>query len=479
MPETEIEVQRHGLIYLLSSASVTFIGFLATIFYAHWVGAEVLGVYFLFISYYTILDLFTNLGINYAATQRICSGVDQDEFFTATLTIRLLLYAAVCVIIILLRGYFADLNSSGLLFVLLAVLGVSTISSCINGAISARNRLGLTATVSILNNLTRITLQVIAVFLGYEVYGLIGGFVAGVLVELLIQLKFVDYHLKRFRWDHVQSLFMFSSWAVLLTAGTALFDNIPLIIIAYFLPVAEVGIFGVCWTFSFFALFISTALTNTLFVKVSRWNAEEDRNAIIQALSRATTYSLIFALPILAGGILLGYPLLYYLYGASFASGATALIIIIAMRAVQSVQNLYTYFLMATNHVKDAVVGTIIGMPLDIILCFLLIPVIGIPGAAAAALANTVIGFFAGRRYLGRVIPLNHDAKSLRDIAVATVIMTVALLLVSQVFASQSLFATMFMVVLGAAIYFAVLFRLNAPLREDALRTLKITWIPR
>jgi len=390
-----------------------------------------------------------------------------------------LLFAAVCIVVFLFRARFADLNSSGLLFILLLALGLSTFSSCINGAISASNRLGLTATVSILNNLTRITLQVIAVFLGYQVYGLIGGFIAGVIVEILIQLRFIDYHLKKFRWEHVKSIFSFSTWAILITAATACFDNLPLIIIAYFLPVSEVGIFGVCWTFSFFALFISTALTNTLFVKVSRWNAQEDRNAIILALSRATTYSLIFAFPILAGGILLGYPLLYYLYGASFATGATALVIIIAMRGIQSVQNLYTYFLMGTDNVRQAMIAVTLGIPVNVALCFLLIPHIGIAGAAVAAVVNAAIAFFIGRRFLSTIIPLIADLRSLRDILLATMVMTVSVLLLLQVPVAPSVYRTVALVLAGGAVYFTVLLKLNESLREDAMRTLKISWIPR
>lgn len=479
MSEKELEVQRHGIMYLISSAGITLIGFLATIFYAHWVGAEVLGLYFLFLSYFAILGLFSDLGIGYAATQRISSGIDKDEFYTANLTLRFFLYFIVCTVIIVFRDRFADLNSSGLLFVLLAVFGISTFSSCINGAISASNRLGLTATVSFLNNLTRICIQVVAVFCGYQVYGLIGGFIIGVVVELLIQLKFIDYHLKKFSWSHVKSLFSFSSWAVLMSAGNAFFDNIPLIIIAYFLPVSEVGIFGVCWTFSVFALFISTALVNTLYVKVSRWNAQNDQNAIVLSLSRATTYSLVFVLPILTGGILLGNNLLYYLYGASFATGTTALIIIIVMRGIQSVLNLYTNFLMATDHVKEAVIGISIGIPANIILCILLIPHFGIAGAAVAALVNTTITLFIARRYLACIIPITLDLAALRHIVIATVIMTLSLLILLWLPIDQSSIQTFGMVITGAAIYFLVLLKLNKQIRDDAFRTLKITWIPK
>jgi len=479
MSEKELEVQRHGIMYLVSTTGITIVGFLATMFYAHWIGAEILGVYFLFLSYFAILSLFTDLGIGYAATQRICSGEDQSEFFTANLTLRLFFYAIVCTVMIIFQGHFADLNNSGLLLILLAIVGISTFSSSISVAIGASNRLGLAASVSLLNNVTRIVVQVIGVFLGFQVYGLIGGLVVGLFIELIIDLKFIDYQIRKFHFSHVKSLLSFSSWAVLISAGTILFDNIPLILIAYFLSVSDVGIFGVCWTFSFFALFISTALVNTLYVKVSRWHAQKDERAIAIALSRATTYSLIFALPILTGGILLGHNLLYYLYGASFATGATALIIIIAMRVIQSILNLYTNFLMATDHAQHAVMGILAGVSANIVLCILLLPHIGIAGAAIGGLINVIISFVIARSYLGRVIPLCLEKRSIQHIILATVVMTLALLVLGLLPLNQSSIQTIIMVIIGAAIYFAVLLKLNHQFRDDAFRTFKITWVPK
>ncbi|GAB6285723.1 MAG: lipopolysaccharide biosynthesis protein [Methanoregula sp.] len=479
MSEIQSEVQRHGTMYLVSSMGITVIGFFATIFYAHWIGPTILGEYFLFLSYFSILGLITDFGIVYAGTQRICEGKDPNDFFTASLVLRLGIFALLTLGLFLFQARFVDLTQTGLFWVLIAVVGLTTLQTSIGMAIGASNRLGLAASTTLINNVMRIVVQVIAVFLGFQVYGLVGGLIVGILLELLIQFKYIDYHLKKFHFSHVKSLLSFSSWAVLISAGTILFDNIPLILIAYFLSVSDVGIFGVCWTFSFFALFISTALVNTLYVKVSRWNAQKDERAIAIALSRATTYSLIFALPILTGGILLGHNLLYYLYGASFATGATALIIIIAMRVIQSILNLYTNFLMATDHARHAVMGILAGVSANIVLCILLLPHIGIAGAAIGGLVNVIISFVIARSYLGRVIPLCLEKRSIQHIILATIVMTLALLVLGLLPLNQSSIQTIIMVIIGAAIYFAVLLKLNQQIRDDAFRTFKITWVPK
>ena len=291
MPELELEVQRHSTMYLVSSTGITLVGFLATIFYAHWVGADILGQYFLFLSYFAIAGLFTDLGIGYAAIYRICEGKDQDAYYTTCLVFRLLLWLIVAVVLLVFSNHLGTLDQAGLLWVLIAVLGISTLASCLGTAIGASNRLGLAASVSLIQNISQIVIQVIAVFLGFQGVRPDWRPCRGVVTEIVIFVKYVDYHLTQFHWSHVKRIFSFSSWAFLSTTCTTLFDNANLLIIAYFLTISDVGIFGICWTFSVFALFISTALCNTLFVKVSRWKAAGDVNAITIALSRATSYA--------------------------------------------------------------------------------------------------------------------------------------------------------------------------------------------
>jgi O-antigen/teichoic acid export membrane protein len=477
MSDIQHEVQRHGIMYFVSSIGITLIGFLATIFYAHWVGAETLGSYFVFLSLFTLLCVIIDFGISYGGTQRICEGKDPDAFFTASLAIRSGIYLLVVIALILFQDNFVDIKKAGLFWLLIFALYISMLQTSIGISISASNRLGLAATATLINNLFRIVVQVITIFLGFQVYGLVGGLIAGILIELLIELKFMDYHLKKFSLSHIKSLFSFSSWAFIINTGTTLFDNANILIIAYFLPVSDVGIFGVCWTFSVFALFVSTSLCNTLYVKVSRWNTAGKLDIISASLSRATTYSLVFAVPMLAGGLILGEQLLFFIYGASFASGATALVIIIAARVIQSIYQLYSNYLMAINHVQTAFYGLGVGITVNIILSLILVPILGLPGAAIASLMNVIISIIIGQHFLKRITPIIIEKQSIIHIIISTIIMTITLLLLKFIPLQTSVTVILIMVILGSAIYFFTLLTLNKQLKEDAFTTLNIQWI--
>jgi O-antigen/teichoic acid export membrane protein len=477
MEDVGTEVQRHGTMYLFSSVAVTFLGFLATMFYAHWAGAEVLGAYILFLSYMGILTVFSDSGIGSAGIKRISEGKDPDAFFSASLVLRLLIYGVIVIFFLVLRERFADLNNTGLLPVLLLVVLVAIINSQVSMAIGGRNRLGLAATGSFANSLVRISTQVIGVFLGYAIWGLVGGIVAGLILEILIESRYVDLALTRFTWDHIRSIFSYSVWAFLIASGNMVFEYVANIVIAYYLTIEAVGVYGVCWTFSSAAIFVTAALSNTLFVKVSRWMGSGDTTIVSDTLARACSYSLIFSLPIFVGGILLGDKLLYYLYSATFATGAIPLGILIGMRVVQSVQQLLFIYLMAMDRARQAFVVMAGASVANLVLDLILIPTYGLAGAAAAALVTVAMSGAFAYIQVTRVIPVRVEHDTLSHVALALVAMTIVVFGLTRIPFPMTAAVPLGIVGAGALVYFGVLLKLDAKLREEALRTLKIRWI--
>ena len=81
-------IQRQSIISLIWQIALTFIGFLSTIYFARTVGASVLGGYFLFLAYLSIIGLIANGGFGEAAIKRISEGEEQDAYFSAFIVLR-------------------------------------------------------------------------------------------------------------------------------------------------------------------------------------------------------------------------------------------------------------------------------------------------------------------------------------------------------------------------------------------------------
>ncbi len=160
------------------------------------------------------------------------------------------------------------------------------------------------------------------------------------------------------------------------------------------------------------------------------------------------------------------------------AAGAATLVVIIAARIFQSVYQLYSNYLMATDHARMAFYGLGTGIVVNLVLSVILVPRLGITGAAVASLANVLICVTMGRFFLGKVIPVVLERKPVLHILAATGVMTLSLLVLGLVVVADSAVTTGLLVLTGAAIYLGVLLLLDKPIRDDALRTLKIQWIP-
>jgi O-antigen/teichoic acid export membrane protein len=236
-------IQRQSIISFIWKIALTFIGFLSTMYFAHTVGAGVLGAYFLFMAYFGIISLVSDGGFGGAAIKRISEGEEQDAYFSAFVVLRSFFVTVVIAALLAFSEYFVDLKNAGLFNWLLVALIGSLIYGAVNNAIAGRGKIGIQATCSFINENTRILVQVIAVFLGYGVAGLAGGFVTGMIVASMIELRFFDLRLVHFGWRHVKSLSVFSFWLFLTASGVTVYSYADTVMIGYYMSNPDVGVY--------------------------------------------------------------------------------------------------------------------------------------------------------------------------------------------------------------------------------------------
>ena len=451
---------------LVWQIAFTFIGFLSTMYFARAVGASVLGAYFLFIAYLGIIGLMADGGIGGAAVKRISEGEEPDAYFSAFVVLRSVFVTVVVVALIAFRSYFVDLNSAGTFNWLLVALVVSLLWGVVSSGIGGRGKMGISATAIFINNVSRIIIQVIAVFLGYGVAGLVGGFVVGILVGAIVQLRFFDLHFVRFGWRHLKSLSSFSFWSFLVSGGILVYMNSDSVMIGYFLNNADVGVYRVIFQFTALAAFTTLALRLTLWPRISRWDKIGETGLIEESLSRAFTYSLILALPLFVGGALLGDRLLYFFYGADFVS-YTTLMILFTVQIVNIFQYFFTTYLSAMNQLKELFKITVVAVAANIALNAALIPVIGISGAAVATLVTMSLNAVLARRVLARMVTLRVERSSLLNIFKASVAMGVVVGVYRLVVPLTSVWLTLVPVVLGGVVYGVLVLKFDRKIYEE------------
>ncbi len=131
-----------------------------------------------------------------------------------------------------------------------------------------------------------------------------------------------------------------------------LYSQADTIIIGHLLDMSNVGIYRIILQFTLVATFSTNALRDTLWPRISRWGKTNEIELVEESLSRAISYSLILAIPVFVGGILMSDRLLPLFYGADFARGYQILIILLAVQVVNVFQFLFTMYLDALDNPK-------------------------------------------------------------------------------------------------------------------------------
>jgi len=436
-------------------------------YFAHTVGASVLGGYFLFLAYLRIIGLATDGGFGGAAVKRISEGEEKDAYFSAFVVLRSLFVTVVVVALISFRSYFVDLNDAGTFIWLLLALIVSLLHGAVSAGMKGCSKVGIFATGNFIDNISRIIVQVVAIFLGFGVAGLAGGFVIGMVVGSIVQMPFFDLRFVRFEWGHIKSLSTFSFWVFLVSSGMIVFSTTDTIMIGYYLDNADVGVYRVVLQFTSLAALAATTLRSTLWPRVSHWGKIGETELIEESLSRAFTYSLILAIPMFAGGVLLGDKLLYYFYGAEFGRGYVAMVVLFIVQIVNIFQYFFASYLSALDHVKDMFKITVVAVVANIALNATLIPIIGITGAAVATLVTGVFNAVLALWVLSKLITIRVEYSSLMNVLKASVAMSLVVGSFRLIMPLYNVWIVLFYVAFGVIVYGVLILKFDRKIRRE------------
>jgi len=455
------------VITLGSTIGLTIIGFFSTIYFAHVLGPSALGAYFLFLAYLGIFNLIGDGGFGGAAVKRISEGKEPNEYLSAFVFIRIMLLAVSVTLLLFAEPYLKDVASSGVFFWLLLSLIVSVFSGVAGIGVYGAGKVGVSQISSFVDVLFRTLFQIIAVFLGFGVAGLAGGFIAGLIAGGLMNFRYLDFKLVRFGFSHLKNLTGFSFWIFLTASGSLVFSYADTILIGFFMSNADVGIYRTAFQLTSIATFTTMAFHTVLYPKISKWGVQGHLAEIENSLARAFTYSLLLAVPTCIGGWILGSILLYYLYGDSFVEGAPALFFLLLVQIVNVFMYLGTMSLSALNRPKDAFWITAIASIVNILLDLALIPILGITGAAVATLIAMSINALGALILLSRIISVKFEYKAIKNILFAAGLMGIFLMFMRLLLPLTHIITVLALVIIGALIYILVLFKLDRKIHEE------------
>ena len=472
-------IQRQSTLSLFFTILITITGFFSTMLFSHILGKDLMGVYYLFLAYFGIFNMIGDGGFGSAAVKRISEGNEQNAYLTAYACLRGMLIIVSTLVLLTLSPFFVDLQDYHLVPLLLLALASAGIFHTITMGVYGLGHVGIYNTGLGISELARILIQIGTVLLGYSVYGLIGGYIAGIIISGILCIKYFTFKPAKFGIRHIKSLFAYGFWIFLISTGSVAFSYADTIFIGYFMTNGDVGVYRTAFQFTTAAAFITSAIAPTLTPKISRWSKDNEWDKIAHPVSRGITFGLILAVPILFGGVFLADKLLYFFYGADFAAGAVACCILFAVQVVAVFTTFLGTALSASDHARQSFYATATAAVINIILNCLLIPLIGINGAAVATLISYSINAVLIAHFLKRYITIKIERKPIFHIILAAAVMGLFVFIYKQFVPLDNVILTLIPVVIGAVIYFLLLFKIDRGIRDEIagmVATLGLPW---
>ncbi len=472
------DIQRQSMLSIIFFVLITITGFFSTILFSHMLGKDIMGAYYLFITYYGIFNLFGDAGFGSAAVKRISEGKNQDEYFSAYAVLRCSLLVVSTLLLLTLAPYFIDSSNNGLIIWVVIALVAVTFSGMISAGIMGLGHMGVYNVAFGVSEVTRILFQIIAVLLGFSLAGLCGGFIVGIII--IGAISFTHFTLKPsvFSVKILKNMFSYSFWIFLIASGSLVFTYADTLFISYYLSTGDVGIYRVALQFTGVSTAVTAAIVGTLTPKISYWSSNDLMEKIHPVISRGITWSLIISIPVALGAVILSKKLMYFFYGADFAAGSVVCSILFILQIVNVFVALFGVALRAADHAREAFITTVVAAVLNIILDILLIPLLGIEGAAIASVISMAVNAILIRHFLKRYINVSIEIKPILHIIAASLLMLGFILLYTLIVPLSDVILTLIPVGIGAGIYFTALFKFDRGIRNELVDMIKKYGLP-
>lgn len=432
-----------------------------SIYVARYLGVEVFGQLAFATALTAYFTLFADFGLTTLGVREIAKNRGGTGYLA--MNILVLQLGLVFLLLILLGFLLFFMPLSDNLKILTFLFGLSMLPGALSLSyiFQAHERMEITALVRVLTQLITVVFSFLLIYLWRDVLvlpltQLLGGLVGAAFIFYLLK-RYIALSLTGFDWERVKILFKQALPFVGSALAVTIYYNIDSVILQLIKGSEVVGYYNASYKIVLllvgFAVYFQAAVYPTL-VNLLKYNVEK-----AQYLLRALSKLLIFAsLPVAIGGTVLAQRIIELVYGVNYGQSILPFQILIWSVFTIYVNVSFGVTLLAGGREKQYLkcVGT--GAILNLLLNVLLIPKFSLIGAAVATIITEVYVLAAIYYYAHAVlnIPLFEDlyrallAASLMGFFVAVLNLN-----------------TVFLIVLGAVLYLAILLTFNFVSKRD------------
>ncbi|MFD1562792.1 flippase [Haloarchaeobius amylolyticus] len=468
-----MNLSRSSAKLFLSQILSKFLGFVGLIFFARELGANQLGIFFLYQALLGILAIPTDFGIRFSLVKRLSESGTSYEFISSAIILKSILLFPICAAILIFRQVINQYLGAELALLLVVGLILQEFANLSISILKGELRVGLTALPTLSQHFIYVIVGAILIFIfQFGVYSLVYAQLLGLFIMMVLALHRSSVELKPPSYVHSKSLINYSKYAFISSIGGLLFNWFDVIAIGYFLTQTDVGAYETAWRVSGIVMLLSTAIATSIFPQISKWNEEGETARIEAVFTKSIIPSLMLIIPSFFGVLLLSNDILTFVFGQEYNIASKVLIILMVSKIFQGVHKIAGQSLLGINQPNLAARSSAISLVLNLVLNILLVWKIGIVGAAIGTVAATLVNNILHVYYLSKFIAIEMPWKNIRWCILSSVIMSVVVYVYKISIGVESLISVFSVVIVGAVVYGLMLLS-SKDLREKSFSVLR------
>jgi O-antigen/teichoic acid export membrane protein len=469
MEKTSKEIIK-GSFWLYSAVGLSLaISVVTTIVLARLLDKELWGIFASTIALTSFLTTFYDFGINYSVTHQVAKSKGKNRgVINILLKYKILLTLLVALIIFFASDWIAEMfrsPGSGIYFrISAAFFFLFNVFSFFDNIFLGLKSFKLSSTNTFLFYMLRFLFAAILVYLGFGVTGALGGYILSLVIVTAIQIyflrKIVSINVFETRKDEISLViasFSYGFYIGIASIAASITAWTDTIMIGLFIGTTAVGVYKLAVSISSaIGSFIAT-LNRVIFPILSE---KDKRKADIAAMNNIIKYGSFIVIPASVGLALSSFGIVNVFLGPQYLEASVPLIILSYLVFDSFIFGAFVSFFAAKGETKFVGKVTILSALLNVIFNAILIPLLGIVGAAIASVFTRILSLIFVILKCQKE-KLFFDFSGMIKPFIGSTAMALALIVLSSIlpiFILDNIFSLIAFVIVGGIVYLLVEF---------------------
>lgn len=444
------------------------------IYAARVLGAAEYGVFSYALGLAGLFTVFADIGLGVLLTKQATQEPGKaSSYFATSFWIKNVLLAGTVLLIVFAAPHFSKIEQAAALLPFVALLVVfDNIRDFSFAFLRAKEKMEYEALTTVFMNVAITILGFVALHFsktaGAVTFAYVGSAGVAFMVSVSILRKEFFEAIKNFDKKLIKPI-LEMAWPIALTGFLGAFMiNMDIVMLGWFRSETEVGLYSAGQKIIQLLYVLPTIIASAVFPSISRAVKEGIEKNVRSIIEKSASLISLISFPIAAGGLILGRPIMNFLYGSEYDGGTLAFKILTITVLIIFYGGLFSNLILARDQQRKNAVFAGLASLANIVFNAALIPFWGIAGAAISTLLVQTLYYGLMWKTLFKISPFNV-APNIKKIIPATAIMGIFAFLMNCFSINVILNIAASMIV-----YFGLLFAFKESFTLEAKKIMKI-----